>query len=60
MLTMVDIVRVGLPALREVATEVTFPLSDEVKIFGRELLDFLINCQDEDLADNYGWRGGVG
>lgn len=31
MLTMDDIVREGHPALREVATEVTFPLSDEEK-----------------------------
>lgn len=36
MLTMDDIVREGHPALREVATEVTFPLSDEEKIRTRD------------------------
>lgn len=60
MLTMDDIVREGHPALREVATEVTFPLSDEEKKLGREMLEFLINSQDEELAEKYGLRGGVG
>ncbi|EAC5028849.1 peptide deformylase [Listeria monocytogenes] len=60
MLTMDDIVREGHPALREVATEVTFPLSDEEKKLGRDMLEFLINSQDEDLAEKYGLRGGVG
>ncbi|MBC8922216.1 peptide deformylase, partial [Escherichia coli] len=60
MLTMDDIVREGHPALREVATEVTFPLSDEEKKLGRDMLEFLINSQDEELAEKYGLRGGVG
>ncbi|HEL8281799.1 TPA: peptide deformylase, partial [Listeria monocytogenes] len=33
---------------------------DEEKKLGREMLEFLINSQDEELAEKYGLRGGVG
>lgn len=60
MLTMKDIVREGHPALRKVADEVTFPLSEEEKKLGQEMLTFLKNSQDEAIAEKYGLRGGVG
>ncbi|EUJ59130.1 peptide deformylase [Listeria fleischmannii FSL S10-1203] len=40
MILMKDIVREGHKALREVAQEVTFPLSDEEKELGQEMLTF--------------------
>ncbi|WP_239256460.1 peptide deformylase [Listeria ilorinensis] len=60
MLLMKDIVREGHPALREVATEVSFPLTEEEKNLGQEMLQFLKNSQDDELAEKYGLRGGVG
>lgn len=60
MILMKDIVREGHKALREVAQEVTFPLSDEEKELGQEMLTFLKNSQDEEIAEKYGLRGGVG
>lgn len=40
MILMKDIVREGHPALREVAKEVTFPLTEEEKQLGRDMLTF--------------------
>ncbi|WP_163652463.1 peptide deformylase [Listeria sp. PSOL-1] len=60
MILMKDIVREGNPVLREIAEPVTFPLSDEEKKLGHEMLAFLKNSQDEELAKKYGLRGGVG
>ncbi|MHC5252052.1 peptide deformylase [Listeria kieliensis] len=60
MILMKDIVREGHPALREVAKEVTFPLTEEEKQLGRDMLTFLKNSQDEETAEKYGLRGGVG
>ena len=60
MITMDDIVREGHPALREVATEVSFPLSQEDKELGNLMQEFLKNSQDPELSEEYGLRGGVG
>ncbi|MDY0396238.1 peptide deformylase [Virgibacillus halophilus] len=60
MLTMKDIVREGHPALREVATEVELPASEENKQKLQEMLAFLQNSQDEKTCAKYALRPGVG
>ncbi|EUJ22475.1 peptide deformylase [Listeria grandensis FSL F6-0971] len=60
MLTMDDIVREGDPVLRAVAELVTFPLSDEDKKTGQKMLEFLINSQDPEIAEEHELRAGVG
>ena len=46
MITMDDIIREGNPTLREVAKEVSLPLSEEDISLGKEMLEFLKNSQD--------------
>jgi len=60
MITMDDIIREGRPTLRKVAKEVTFPLSEEEKKLGNELMEFLENSQDPQKAEELQLRGGVG
>lgn len=60
MITMKDIIREGHPTLRLVAKELEFPLSQEVKNTAQEMMEFLINSQDEEMAEKYQLRAGVG
>ncbi|HLQ40924.1 MAG TPA: peptide deformylase [Tetragenococcus sp.] len=60
MITMDDIIREGHPTLRKVAKEVSFPLSDEEKELGKEMMKFLENSQDPKKAEELQLRGGVG
>lgn len=60
MITMKDIIREGHPTLRKTAEPVTFPLSEELKKTAGEMLEFLINSQDEEIAKKYDLRPGVG
>ncbi|MGX7030358.1 peptide deformylase [Vagococcus zengguangii] len=60
MILMNDIIREGNPTLRETAKELTFPLSDEERQLAAEMLEFLKNSQDPQLAEEYDLRGGVG
>jgi len=60
MLTMKDVIREGHPTLRKVAEELTFPLTDEEKDLAAEMLQFLKNSQDPELAEKYELRPGVG
>lgn len=60
MITMKDIVREGHPALREKATEVTLPPSDEDIQLLNKMLTFLKNSQDEEIAAKHQLRPGVG
>ncbi|WP_339249451.1 peptide deformylase [Sporosarcina sp. FSL W8-0480] len=60
MILMSDIVREGHPALRKVAEEVTFPLTDEDKKLCEELLQYIINSQDDEVCERYGLRPGIG
>ncbi|SER97683.1 peptide deformylase [Gracilibacillus ureilyticus] len=60
MITMKDIVREGDPVLRQVAKEVELPPSNEEKETLKEMLTFLKNSQDEEIAQKYGLRAGVG
>ncbi|GFH40346.1 peptide deformylase [Pseudolactococcus insecticola] len=60
LIDMTDVIREGNPTLREVASDVTLPLSDEDIILGEKMLDFLRNSQDPVTAEKMGLRGGVG
>ncbi len=60
MITMQDIIREGHPTLRKIAEEVALPLSKEDLKTGEEMLTFLRNSQDPELAEKYELRGGVG
>ncbi|MGL4662535.1 MAG: peptide deformylase [Culicoidibacterales bacterium] len=60
MLTMKDIIRDGDSRLRTVCDEVTFPLNDEQKMNAKLMLEYLVNSQDEILAERHGLRAGVG
>ncbi|MBP2077912.1 peptide deformylase [Oceanobacillus polygoni] len=60
MLTMKDIVREGHPSLKKVAAEVDLPITDDEKQLLKDMLQFLINSQDEEIAKKYELRAGVG
>lgn len=60
LITMDDIIREGQPILRQVAEEVTVPLSDQDIILGEKMLQFLKHSQDAVMAEKLGLRGGVG
>lgn len=60
MITMKDIIKEGHPTLRMVAKELTLPISDEEKQLGKDMLQFLKNSQDPDIAEEYSLRAGVG
>lgn len=60
MILMHDIIREGHPTLRERSEEVTFPLSGEDKLLASELLEYVINSQDDAIAEKYGLRAGIG
>lgn len=60
MITMDDIVREGHPALREKAAEVSFPLTKENEELAESMLTFLKNSQNDEIAEEYGLRAGVG
>ncbi|MEK6189727.1 MAG: peptide deformylase [Carnobacterium alterfunditum] len=60
MITMKDIIKEGHPTLRMVATELTLPISDEEKQLGKDMLQFLKNSQDPEVAEEYNLRAGVG
>lgn len=60
MILMKDIIREGHPTLRTRAEEVTFPLSVEDKTLAEDMLQYLINSQDPEMAEKYNLRGGIG
>lgn len=60
MILMDDIIREGHPTLRTRAEEVTFPLPTEDKELAEDMLQYLINSQDPELAEKYNLRGGIG
>lgn len=57
---MKDIIREGHPTLRQKAQPLTFPLDDETKQIAKEMLEFLHNSQDDEIASKYALRAGVG
>jgi peptide deformylase len=60
MITMKDIVREGHPSLTKVAKEVDLPISNEERQLLQNMLTFLKNSQDEEMAKKYNLRAGVG
>lgn len=60
MLTMKDVIREGHPTLRKTAEVIEFPLDEDVKSLGEDMLQFLKNSQDPELAEKYELRPGVG
>lgn len=60
MFTMKDIVREGHQALRKTAQEVAIPLTQEDNALLDNMMTFLKNSQDDDLAEKYQLRSGVG
>ncbi|MFD1361498.1 peptide deformylase [Lentibacillus salinarum] len=60
MITMNDIVREGHPSLREKAEEVTVPPTENDIQLLNDMLTFIKNSQDEDIAGQYHLRPGVG
>ncbi|KRM23854.1 peptide deformylase [Latilactobacillus graminis DSM 20719] len=57
---MKDIIREGNPTLREVAAPLTFPLSDKERQLAADMMAFLENSQNPELAEKYHLRAGVG
>jgi len=60
MLTMEDIIRDGHPTLRKVAAEVAMPPSEEDKGILSNLLEYVINSQNSEIASEYRLRPGIG
>lgn len=60
MLTMKDIVREGHPTLREKAKDVVLPPQQEDIQTAKEMLEFLKNSQNPEMAQKYKLRPGVG
>lgn len=60
MILMKDIIREGDPVLRTRAEEVTFPLATEDRQLAHDMLEYLINSQDPEIAEKYHLRGGIG
>lgn len=57
---MTDIVKEGHPVLRKVADEVTLPPTKEDIAILDKMMTFLKNSQDEEIAEQYNLRPGVG
>ena len=60
MILMNDIIRENNNILRQRSEEVPLPLTDSDRSLGEELLEYVKNSQDEELAEKYGLRPGVG
>ena len=56
MLTMKDVIREGDPILRNVAEEVVLPASEEDTNTLKEMIEFVINSQDPEMAEKYSLR----
>ena len=60
MLTMNEVIREGNPILRDVAEEVSLPASEEDTNTLKEMIEFVINSQDPEMAEKYNLRPGIG
>ncbi|WP_350020022.1 peptide deformylase [Priestia flexa] len=60
MITMDKIIRDGHPTLRKVAQEVKLPATAEDKETLRQLLEYVQNSQDPEIAAKYNLRPGIG
>lgn len=57
---MKDIVLEGADVLRQKAEAVTFPLDEELRKTAIQMREYLINSQDDEIAEKYQLRPGVG
>ena len=57
---MKDVIREGHPTLRQKAVEVPYPFSDEDIKIANQLLEFVKNSQDPEIAAKYNLRPGIG
>lgn len=57
---MKDFIEEDDPVLRQPANPVVFPLDEEERNLIKEMRQFLINSQDDELAEKYDLRSGVG
>ncbi|MEH7387823.1 peptide deformylase [Bacillus sp. JJ1521] len=60
MITMENIIREGHPTLRQVAKEVALPATDEDRNILEDLIEYVKNSQDPEIAEKYGLRPGIG
>ncbi|MFJ7747266.1 peptide deformylase [Peribacillus sp. NPDC097295] len=60
MFTMNDFVKEDNPVLRKVAEEVILPPSQEDKQILNDLMDYVRNSQNSEIATQYGLRAGIG
>ncbi|MEK4228576.1 peptide deformylase [Solibacillus sp. FSL H8-0538] len=60
MILMEHIIREGHPTLRTRAEEMTFPLTAGDRQLAENMLQYLINSQNPEIAEQYGLRGGIG
>lgn len=60
MITMKHVIREGHPTLLKVAQEVKIPLSKTDKKLLKDMLQYVINSQDDELAEKYELRPAVG
>jgi peptide deformylase len=60
MILMEDIIREGHPTLRTRAEEMKFPLTEDDHKLANDMLEYLINSQDPEVAEKYDLRSGVG
>lgn len=60
MITMKDIVKEGHPSLTRTAKEVELPIEEEERKLLQDMITFLKNSQDEEIAKKYNLRAGVG
>lgn len=60
MILMDDIIREGHPTLNKRAQDVSLPLSNNDKKLLKEMLEFVTNSQDNELAEKYDLRPAVG
>ncbi len=49
-----------IPILRDVAEEVSLPASEEDTTTLKEMIEFVINSQDPEMAEKYSLRPGIG
>lgn len=60
MITMNDIIRDDNANLRKVASEIEFPLEPDLRTLADQMIEFLKNSQNEEVAEKYDLRPGVG
>lgn len=60
MILMKDITRDGNPVLRQVAKDLTFPLYPEYQKLATDMIAYLVNSQDPEIAKKHQLRAGVG